>query len=163
MEKDFDRLVRDRHESLRRASLALVRNTADAEDLVQATWVKAYRARQCVLAAEDPSAYLHRILINTSRSWRRVHWPTMRNPRPADFSQDDYALVDDRLSVYAALRLLPRAQREAVVLRYLVGLTEREVATVLGCPDGTVKSRTSRGLAGLRTSLPRDSFEKERN
>ena len=70
---------------------------------------------------------------------------------PPDSSGDP--LTARRADLVRALRALPRRQREAVVLRHLLDLTEREAATAMGCTTGTVKSATSRGLAALRIDL----------
>lgn len=64
-----------------------------------------------------------------------------------------------RLALVAALAALPRRQRDAVVLRYLAGRNEREVAEALGVSPGTVKTHTHRGLAALRRSLGSDLEE----
>jgi RNA polymerase sigma factor (sigma-70 family) len=60
--------------------------------------------------------------------------------------------MDGRLAVLAALRRLAPGQRQVLVLRYYEGLTEQEIAAVLGVSAGTVKSRASRALAALRES-----------
>jgi RNA polymerase sigma factor (sigma-70 family) len=61
--------------------------------------------------------------------------------------------VPTKVDLYRALKVLPKRQREVVVLRYFGDLTEREIATELGLAPGTVKSHASRGLAALRAQL----------
>jgi RNA polymerase sigma factor (sigma-70 family) len=73
-------------------------------------------------------------------------------PQPLD-QTDPTDVVVVRQTLVAALRLLPKRQREVVVLRYLVGLSEAEVAVALGLSLGTVKTHLRRGLARLRTTL----------
>ena len=78
--------------------------------------------------------------------------------QPADpYASGEDEVVLRRTLVQALLRL-PRRQREAVALRYLVDLPEREVAAVLGLSTGTVKTHLHRGLAGLRAVLGPESL-----
>jgi RNA polymerase sigma factor (sigma-70 family) len=67
--------------------------------------------------------------------------------------RDESATVDERTRLEATLALLPARQRAAVVLRYYQDLPERHVAEVLGCPVGTARSLTARGVARLRLLL----------
>jgi len=75
---------------------------------------------------------------------------TVRDPAPVS---------DDRLRVRAALLEVPPRQRAALVLRYYLGLTQEETATVLGCSTGTAKSQVSRGLGRLRDLLTAEQIE----
>jgi RNA polymerase sigma-70 factor (sigma-E family) len=142
------------YEPLRRVAYLLCGDLDAADDLVQMTLSKVYAKWSKVSAAQDPVAYAHRMLINTSRASRRRRW---MQERPTDMrARSDAALVesvDDRLALRQALLLLPLEQRQAVVLRHMLGLSEAEAARALGCAVGTVKSRTSRGLAALRPLL----------
>jgi RNA polymerase sigma factor (sigma-70 family) len=76
-----------------------------------------------------------------------------RSDRPVPDEVDPAPGVVERQALVAALRALPRRQREAVVLRYLADLPEAEVAQLLGCTTGSVKRHTHRGVAGLRATL----------
>ena len=73
-------------------------------------------------------------------------------PDPPE-AADATAAVDERTRLEAMLALLPARQRTAVVLRYYQDLPERQVAEVLGCPVGTARSLTARGVARLRLLL----------
>jgi RNA polymerase sigma factor (sigma-70 family) len=75
-----------------------------------------------------------------------------RAPQPLDYADPADVLVV-RQTLMAALRLLPKRQREVVVMRYLVGMSEPEVAAALGLSLGTVKTHLRRGLSRLRTTL----------
>jgi RNA polymerase sigma-70 factor (sigma-E family) len=133
-----------------------------AEDLVQASLVKLYRAWPRLDTSTDPDAYLRRIIVNTRRSWWRARW---RQETPVAEIPDTAVADDpgDRLAAGAlvreALARLPRQQRAVLVLRYCEDLPEAEVAALLGCSPGTVKTHAHRGLLALR-GLPalRDSF-----
>lgn len=101
-----------------------------------------------VQRADDPDAYVYRVLLNTLASARRRRWsaeyPTAELPeRPGD---DATAAVDSRDAVRRLLAPLNRDQRTVVVLRYFADFSERQLAEVLRVPIGTIKSRTSRAL-----------------
>jgi len=106
--------------------------------------------------------YLRRIMVNTHRSWWRARWrretPTGELPEIviADFA-DGQALA---AQVRQALQALPERQRAVLVLRYYVDLPEGEVADLLGCSLGTVKTHTHRGLRALRDNLKEDRHER---
>jgi RNA polymerase sigma-70 factor (sigma-E family) len=130
---------------------------ATAEDLVQASIVKLYRACPRLDTSTDPDAYLRRIIVNTRRSWWRARW---RRETPVAEIPDHAAPGDDpgdRLALGAevrqALARLPRRQRAVLVLRYCEDLPEAEVAALLGCSRGPVKTHAHRGLRALRAAF----------
>ncbi|MCW2673927.1 MAG: polymerase sigma factor [Frankiales bacterium] len=148
-----EEFVAAQYEPLRRAAYLLCGDVDAADDLVQTT-SKVWRRWNRVSGAQDPVAYTHRVLINTYRARRRRMWV---RESPTDLSQATVQAgsdpVVDRLALRQALLTLPLDQRQAVVLRHLLGLNELETSRALDCPVGTVKSRTSRGLAALRPLL----------
>jgi len=127
-----------------------------AEDLVQTCLVKLYRAWPRLDTGVDPDAYLRRMLINTRRSWWRVGWrreaPVASVPDRAGEAdgQDRHAVAE---AVRQALGALPARQRAALVLRFFEDLPEAQVADLLGCSVGTVKTHTHRGIRRLREVL----------
>jgi RNA polymerase sigma-70 factor (ECF subfamily) len=146
----------------------LTRNETDAEDLVQETYARALGAAHQFTPGTNLKAWLFRILRNTflSQYRRQRHNPTVGGldtvgasaPAAADeaWLRDDIEL--DRLrkivaeEIEAALMSLSEEGR-TVILLDLEGLTEVEVADVLGCPVGTVKSRLARARRALRERL----------
>ena len=128
-----------------------------AEDLVQETYARALAAAPRFAAGTDMKAYLFRILRNLflDQVRRGRHEPEPPEPEP-DLLRDDAELDLLRGVVAAdielALRQLSPDSRTAVLLD-LEGMTEAEVAEVMGCAQGTVKSRLSRARAQLRKSL----------
>ena len=150
MGAEFDVLVAAQAAPLLRAAYLLTADRGLAEDLVQTALTKAYLARSRVLSAASPEAYLRRILVNTHRrSFRRLR---VREHLTADVP--DAAVVGGdvaaRRDLVVAVAALPRRQRAVVVLRYLEDRSEAEVAEILGCSAGTVKSQAARALAALR-------------
>lgn len=135
---------------LHATAFLLTRDHGLAEDLVQTALARSWRAWRRVHG--DPEPYVRRVMVNAFVSSRRRRWwgeqPTEHLPDAA--GRDEYAEVDRRLGVAELLGRLPARQRAVVVLRYVEDLPEREVADLLGCSVGTVKSQASRALAALR-------------
>jgi len=157
-EQDFRIFVQEIAASLHRTAYLLCGDWYLADDLVQEALAKAYSHWRKVQKAENPSAYVRRILINESRrSWRRNRNVTAR----PDADLTDIAVADmsetvaNRAELLQALQSLSARQRATVVLRFLEGLSERETAAALGCSEGTVKSQTSRALIKLKSVLNR--------
>jgi RNA polymerase sigma-70 factor (ECF subfamily) len=141
----------------------LAGNAAEAEDLVQETYARAFAASHQFSPGTNLKAWLMRILRNLFLDQRRraKHDPTSTHlgdeePAPPVARHDDAAVEAFRRvvaeEVATALDDLSEEHRTAILLD-AEGLTEREVATVLDCSIGTVKSRLSRARAALRARL----------
>jgi RNA polymerase sigma-70 factor (sigma-E family) len=156
LDKRFVTFVRDRGDHHLRLAMLLTGDWHTAEDLVQASLAKLYRAWPRLDTSADPDAYLRRIIVNTRRSWWRARW---RRETPSDTLPDisDGGDAADRHALSAlvrhALARLPRQQRAVLVLRYYADLPEAEVARLLGCSAGSVKTHAHRGLRALREQL----------
>jgi len=153
-EKDdvFRDFVRARHQSLLRTALLLTGDAHEAEDLVQEALVRTYAAWWGIREVGAVEGYVRTTMArHVVRSRQRRF-----RERPVSEVGDWTASAPDQadvMTVREALRLLPAPQRAAIVLRFYTGLTEREVAEVLRCSVGTVKSRVARGTARLREQL----------
>jgi RNA polymerase sigma-70 factor (sigma-E family) len=156
LDADFAAFVRRRARHHLRTAVLLTGDWHTAEDLVQTCLVKLYRVWPRLDTRMDPDGYLRRMLINTHRSWWRVRWrreaPVASIPDRAGAAdgQDLHALGE---TVRQALAALPARQRAALVLRFLEDLPEAQVADLLGCSVGTVKTHTHRGISRLRQLL----------
>jgi RNA polymerase sigma-70 factor (sigma-E family) len=161
LEESFATFVRTRGEHHLRVAVLLTGSTADGEDLAQTSLVKLYRAwPRLDLATTSPDAYLRKIIMNTRRSWWQTRWrqesPTASVPDRRDPAEGGGDPADRQALgslVRSALAALPRQQRAVLVLRYLEDLPETEVASLLRCSAGTVKTHAHRGLRALRGSL----------
>lgn len=148
----FGDYVRTRGGALLRAAQAMTGHRADAEDLVQATLIKAYQSWDKISDPAAADTYVRRVMVNTHISgWRKRRvdeYPT--DELPDSPSADTTADSDLRDVVQRALDRLPRQMRAAVMLRFYDDMTEPEVAAALGVSVGTVKSTVARAVAKLR-------------
>jgi RNA polymerase sigma-70 factor (sigma-E family) len=142
-----------------RLAYLLTGDRATAEDLVQDAFV---RLAGRLVHLRDPGAfdaYLRRTVVNLSNShFRRKRVERMYLERARAAVEPDTARwparsVEDREELWEALGRLPQRQRAAIVLRFYEDLSEAQVAEILKCRPGTVKSLVSRGLETLRKQI----------
>lgn len=149
----FAAFARARWRDLVRAAIFLGARPDEAEDLAQQTLIRCYSAWDRVQQADNTEAYVYRMLVNQLRDARRTRWWKGRvdqeQDQPIADSSDQVVLTD---AIERALGGLSKDQREVVVLRYFVQLSEAQTSAALGIAAGTVKSRLSRALAKLATS-----------
>ena len=159
----YETLVREHQLIAFRTAYVITGSAADAEEAVQDAFVKAYRARGRFREGSPFRPWLLTIVANEARNRRRamtrrarfeLHLAEERPSADAAPSPEAALLVrEQRAELLGAIDGLGEEQRQAVACRYLLGLSERETATVLGCRPGTVKSRLSRALARLEEAL----------
>jgi RNA polymerase sigma-70 factor (sigma-E family) len=140
-----------------RLALLLTGDRWQAEELLQDSLVKIYERWRRLSRTDDLHAYLRRILVNNHTSrWRR-RWRESLVAEVPDYAGPGGGTSPDADVVRAALGSLPPRQRAVVVLRHYEDLPEREIAEVLGCSVGTVKSQHFRALEKLRRLLAEPS------
>lgn len=146
----YDDFVVMRGPALLRFAYALTGDKGLAEDLVQDALVKAHRHAGEVAVGRLES-YVRRIIVNSYVSWRRRRSSgEIPGPVPDLVVTDETDMLAQRDLVWRVLAELPRRQRAVLVLRYYEGLPDAEVATLLGCADGTVRSLAARAFVVLR-------------
>jgi RNA polymerase sigma-70 factor (sigma-E family) len=142
-----------------RLAVLLVHDVGTAEEVVQECFVAVHRRWNHLNDPDKALAYLRQSVVNRSRSHLRhlavVRRHAERQPLQELVSGPDATASDQdrRATVLAALRGLPRRQREVLVLRYYLDLSEAEIAETLGISRGAVKSHASRGAVALRAQL----------
>lgn len=152
----FDDYVRSRHGELLRFAHVLSGDRHLADDLVQEALERTGVSWRRVRRQEDPEGYVRRIIVNTflnrTRSLRRERLVAdlPETGRHMDGEPRDEAL-------WRLVATLPRQQRAVLVLRFFLDMSEAQVADVLGCSVGTVKSNGSRAMAKLRAALVADA------
>jgi RNA polymerase sigma-70 factor (sigma-E family) len=150
-------LYSEHYRSLVRLAALLLDDVGQCEEVVQDAYIRVHAAWGRLADRDKALAYLRQTVVNLARSTLRRRLVALKHaPKPmpdaASAEEGAYARVE-RAAVVAALRELPRRQREAVVLRYYADLSEADAASVMGCSVGSVKAYTSRGLAALGTKL----------
>jgi RNA polymerase sigma-70 factor (sigma-E family) len=147
--RSFELAFADLYRLAYRVAFRLLGDRSEAEDIAQETLARA--TLRWARLHERPEGWVSRVASNLAVDRYRHR---RREPR---FPSGPVGIVDDRTversDLVAALRRLPRRQREVVVLRYLADYSEIDVATALGCSVGSVKTHGSRGLAALRRHL----------
>jgi RNA polymerase sigma-70 factor (ECF subfamily) len=159
----YDQLVREHQGIAFRTAYVITGSAADAEEVVQDAFVKAYRARGRFRSGAPFRPWLLAIVANEARNRRRATGRRARlslqlaveRPSGGAAPSPEVALLarEERAELLAAVDRLGEEQRAAIACRYFLGLSEAETATVLGCRPGTVKSRLSRALARLEEEL----------
>ena len=169
----FAELAMEHMASLYSAALRMTRNPADAEDLVQETYLKAYRAFDSFQEGTNLKAWLYKILTNTFINRYRAE---KRRPEQTDVDDVEDLYLFRRLGgleaagvgrsaedqvmdlftdteVKEALESLPEAFRMAVLLADVEGFSYKEIAEIMEVPIGTVMSRLHRGRKALQKAL----------
>jgi RNA polymerase sigma-70 factor (ECF subfamily) len=155
---------------IHRAALVLTGNPWDADDLAQETFLVLSAQVDKFRGASGVYTWLYGILLNLDRRERRRHgmrrrklqvlWdnePAEEQTTPA--AETPIEVAEWKRSLWAFVAKLPDGQRQALVLRFSEGLRYDEIAVVLDCPLGTVKSRIFHGLLGLRRLMETDGDE----
>ena len=140
----LDNLYREQRAPMVRLAHLLTGSNLVAQDLVHDAFVKIGPRLD---GLDNPGGYLRRMVVNECRMWLRHGAVEQRHQRA---EREPVALPPELDEMWTALACLPGRQRIALVCRYYEDLTVDEIADVLDCPAGTVKSLIHRGLALLR-------------
>jgi RNA polymerase sigma-70 factor (sigma-E family) len=152
----FDAFAADRLARLLRFATALTCDPHLAQDIVQEVMIRAQSRWSRISALDAPDHYVKRMITNEYLSWRRrraardivsAHSTLEAIGPPVGDPAHQHA---EREAMRARIATLPRKQRAAIVLRYYEDNTDDEIAKVLGCSAGTVRSHISRALGTLR-------------
>ncbi|MFI9008477.1 SigE family RNA polymerase sigma factor [Actinosynnema sp. NPDC053489] len=158
MPDDYDQFVTDRLDRLLRYATALTCDKHLAQDIVQDVLLRARQRWARIGAVDAPYPYVKRMVTNDYLSWRRRRAARDVSATHAALDAVAPAVADpavrhaERDAMRARIAVLPRRQRAALVLRYYEDSTDAEIAEVLGCTEGTVRSHISRALHTLRVA-----------
>lgn len=174
--ESLDEFVRAHTGKLLQTAFLITWDEAEAEDLVQECLLRVSKRWRRVEGMDTPVAYARRILVNLALAGRgrrdrrrmELNGPQPHQGRrdareePVDLSTDpSFESLVQRSELVDALGHLTPQQRTVLVLRYFEDLSETQVADLLGCSTGTVKSSASRGMARLRVLLGPASSDSE--
>ena len=157
-EAEFAVYVTARRDRVRRTAYLICGDWHRADDLTQVAFVKLYGAWQGIRNRAALDSFVRSCLVRAAvdesrRPWRRERAVEVL-PEVPDVS-DMSDLVADRAVIRQGLEEVPPGQRAVLVLRYFEGSSVAEVARILDCSEGNVKSQTARGLAALKAALIR--------
>jgi RNA polymerase sigma-70 factor (sigma-E family) len=162
----FAQFAEGRQRALLRTAWLLTGDWALAEDLVQTALIRSWPRWERIWQRGDPELYVRRVMVNTWMAWTRRRW---RGETPSAAVPDSRAPGDVaaevavRVVVRDALGSLTARQRAVLVLRIYDDLSEAQVAEILDCTVGTVKSTMSRARAKLREDPRLAEFMNERS
>jgi len=146
--------VNGRIPALRRIAYLLSGDEHQADDLVQETITKLYARWPRISAVDNVDAYTHTMLVRAFLDEKRRGWWRVRLfGSPPDHAANVAGIAEDRAMLRGALAKVAPRQQAVLVLRYLCDQSVAEVAEMLGCSEGTVKSQTRHGLDTLRKIL----------
>ena len=150
---EFEAFMAACYPALVRTAVLLLGGAGQAEDLVQSALLRTYLRWDSLHSPANAEAYTRTVMARLAIRWGRRRWRGEQPMAALDVVavDDDSDGVDAADEAFRCLERLPAAQRAVLVLRFYEQLTEAEVARVLRCRPGTVKSRTARALAALRT------------
>jgi RNA polymerase sigma-70 factor (sigma-E family) len=162
---EFERFAAANADGLTRTAYLMVGDRGDAEDIVQECLLRLARKWPRVRKMEHPGAYARRVMVSLvldgrhKRARRTLELATTAPELAGRNSDQPAASLDARADLIWALRGLSPRHRAVLVLRYFSDLPEAEVAAILGCSVGTVKSSASRALTQLRRTLEETGTE----
>jgi RNA polymerase sigma-70 factor (sigma-E family) len=154
-EAAFHDFVAARSSSLFRTAFLVMGDYQLAQDLLQESLVKTYVAWPRLRDVAGAEAYVRRVVVTTSISWRRRR---SFHERPVELLPevvvaDSADVVVGQADLWTQIHALPPRQRAAVVLRYCEDLSEAQTSELMGCSVGSVKRHASHGLAKLRDRM----------
>jgi RNA polymerase sigma-70 factor (ECF subfamily) len=167
---DVDDVAREYFARIHRAALVLTGSPWDADDLAQETFLVLARDPDKYQGRSSIYTWLYGILLNLERRQRRqagthrrklkvVHEESTSRTRTAPAAETAVEVSEWKNSLWNQVACLPDGQRQVLVLRFSEGLRLDEIAEVLGCPLGTVKSRIFHGLRRLRDLMEQQDEE----
>lgn len=153
--QSFDSFYRNEYRSLVGLAYALCGNRTASEELVQDAFLTAYQKWGEVGSYERPDFWIRTVLVNRTRSWGRRRSAEMRAMTRIKSRRESLIteMAEPDHEFWEAVRDLPKRQAQAIALHYLEDRPVDEIAEILDCASGTVKSCLHRGRAGLSTAL----------
>ncbi|TCN19766.1 sigma-70 family RNA polymerase sigma factor [Mesobacillus foraminis] len=152
-EKAFQELIQNEKNKLFRMAYLYVKNESDALDIVQDTIYKAFISIKQLKEPQYFSTWISRILVNTTLDFIK------KNNRLIPFSDvevfgDNQSLrIEEKLDLVEAIGRLEVHYKTVIILRYYKDLSIKQIAEILNCPEGTVKTRLHRAINQLKSDL----------
>jgi RNA polymerase sigma-70 factor (ECF subfamily) len=159
-EAEFDDFYLSSFHRVTAAVYAMIGDRDEAQECVQEAFVRAWSHRRKLDRSEHPEAWVRTTAYRLAVSrWRRTVRSRRAPDRALSGAEVTPAPSESHVAVVEALKLLPEAQRRALVLHHFADLSVHDVAREVGAPEGTVKARLSRGRAALAALLAEPADE----
>jgi RNA polymerase sigma-70 factor (ECF subfamily) len=158
-----ERLYHQEAVSLVRLARLFTDDRTGAEDIVQEAFIRLYHAADRIQDTEKSAAYLRSIVLNLARDHNRRgllslrHQDSMRDHRTPEVPEDRVVRSESQTIVIDALNALSPRQRDCLVLRFYMDLTEKQIASTLAISPNSVKTHCHRGMATLAAVLGEDT------
>ena len=153
----FEEFAAERLPAVLRFAAILTGDRALAEDLAQEVLIRAHSRWSKIGSLDRPEYYVRKMILNEFLRWRRREWRQIPSGAGSDVDRrsapDHAAGYAERDALFAKLGKLPARQRAVLALRYYEGLSDTEIADLIGCKPGTVRGYATRALAALRVEL----------
>ena len=157
-EDEFDELYAASFRRITSQVYAMIGNLDEATECVQEAFARAWAHRRKLDKAEYPEAWVRTTAYRLAVSrWRRTKLAKRPGDRAVGAATQMPAIDESHVALVAALRQLPEAQRQALVLHHIADLSVQDVAHEVGVPEGTIKARLSRGRTALAALLADDT------
>jgi RNA polymerase sigma-70 factor (ECF subfamily) len=157
-EAEFDELYTASFRRVTGQVYAMIGDLDEATECVQEAFARAWAHRRKLARAEHPEAWVRTTAYRLAVSrWRRRRTAQRPPDRALGSSGVSAAIDESHVALVAALRQLPIEQRQALVLHHIADLPVQQVAAEVGCPEGTIKARLSRGRTALAALLSDDA------
>ena len=167
MRVPIEELIKTYQTSLFSASFAILKNTEDANDVVQETFIAYYKLKKEYESEAHLKAWLLRVTVNKSRDLRRTYWFRNRqdlNWEDLNLTEADTLIKDENdkaKELYRSIMNLPETLRVVIHLYYYEDLSVKEIATILKVTEASVKMRLSRARKQLKNTLQEEWADDE--
>lgn len=157
-EKAFQQLIQEEKNKLFRIAYLYVKNENDALDIVQETVYKAFISIKQLKEPNYFSTWLTRILINCALDFIRKNKNIIPFAEVEDTSEERQP-IEEKLDLVEAIRKLENPYKTVIILRYYKDLTIKQIADLLNCPEGTVKTNIHRAISKLKLDLKEECIK----
>lgn len=153
--EDFEEFVTKHENKLYRTALAIMGNTSDAEDVVQEAFLRAYEKAPEFESDEHEKAWLIRVTVNLCNSRLRLPWRKRTEPLLESYPAQE----PEQQELMLHVMVLPAKYRAVIHLFYYEGYSVKEIASLTGQKEGTVRSLLTRARQKLRSILKEEDYE----
>jgi RNA polymerase sigma-70 factor, ECF subfamily len=149
----FQDLIQDEKNKLYRMAFIYVKNENDALDILQETIYKAFISIHSLKDPQYFSTWMMKILINNSLDFLKKRDRVIPFEKVEDQKNHQYQKMEEKMDLIEAIKKLDEQYKTVIILRYYRDMTIKQIAEILQCPEGTVKTNIHRGLQKLKITL----------